>query len=331
MRKLKLRTITLDESIPLNHQEDCPACGSRLILLCSLFNSDNSLKLRIGFCDGCGYSGYQDRPAEQWLEKFYASKWDRARQPFLNLSQSHFRALELIEKLAVNKNRGVLEIGCGYGAALDYFKKQNFSRVVGFEPSLHRAEAAIEHFGAVIINDLNQASRPFGLIFSHHVIEHVYNPNQFIKTAASLQEDGDFLILSLPNVVGEHSGYNIFYLPHLHAFSKQAVEALLNKNGYEILIDHSPSDLNTIIGAVKRKNPKSIFRKDTEYQKFYIEKFQKELALNRLIGGFYLWRWDPRDKKGGGAYIFIVKSLKRRFSDSPFEIQFTGEIKLLVK
>src|SRR4030095_16561588 len=108
--------------------------------------------------------------------------------------------------LPVDRSRPVCEIGCGYGANLKHLANAGFARLIGTESSEHRADVVRQGFGfealtapfeSVETQQSLQTLAPFSIIFSHHVLEHTYHPDEVIAAASRLQAPGDFLIISV--------------------------------------------------------------------------------------------------------------------------------------
>lgn len=215
---------------------------------CVLAARENKKQMRLGYCSTCGYSGYIDRPAKEWMDEFYKEKWDggewRAGGEEVSLAATQRSAVHYVENLAVDTNRSVCDIGCGYGRVLKEFEKIGFRNLIGVESSRFRVYAAKARYGYKILEgnfestkvqeELSRSS-PIGVLFSYHVLEHTYHPSEIIKAASALQNNGDYFILSTPNFVNEPVPTTLFWLPHLHSFTPASLERLLNTHGYEVV------------------------------------------------------------------------------------------------
>lgn len=372
----------LDRSIPLEKQDRCPACVVNLEVAVTLVGHGGKQQIRIGFCKLCGYSGYMDRPSKEWMVNFYSNTWDshivktvdevKALPDLMSDRKSSRRlAVGLIDLLPTDKGRPVCEIGSGYGTAIRYFKEKGFLHVFGTENSAHRAANVSAALGVRVLAGNFEGERvqeelekegPFGLLYSHHVFEHVYHPAEVIQAMADLQREGDHVIMALPNISGEHAGYAIFYLPHLHAFSKESLEVLFNRFGYELVADVSPDPSNTIVAFRKTDTPKPLLTKLSDYHRVVIDKFESGLGLKEIdtLPPLLEYRWlvpgkgsddaqmlpvshlawygkkalmflKAKLRRHTSAHRFLVKRLYRRYTDAPIEIQYSGNIKFLMK
>ncbi len=322
------KVLEIDNSIDFSVSKNCPADNIPLKVLATLVSGDGSKKIRVGACSVCGYAGYIDRPSKNWFGKFYLETWDEAgargalgdanrrREDYLKNGWGKKAKKEMVkfaEKYGFDKERYVLDVGCGYGANLKYLEEVGFKNLLGVETSRHRAVVAEKAYDLKVLvgpfeDSVMQAElkrhAPYGLIFSHHVLEHTYNPREIIAAAADLQKEGDFLIISLPNGLGEPSMVTLGFLPHLHAFRAQTLKNILLRHNYDLL-DHSMTN-NQALYVVARKLGGRLTKNSGAENKFpaVLEKFKKCLGL----GEYYnfslrrLWWYRRFDVGGQSSY-----------------------------
>ena len=384
LQSSRLSLLSLDEKTPFDKWLVCPSCETGLRPVCRLVDSFYR-QVRVGLCENCGYMGYMDRPIKAWMNDFYSREWDKdfprtkaeiqkgTVLPGKGIKPSRYLAASLVEKIKPDKEKPVCEIGSGYGEVLKYFRDTGFKKLIGVENSKRRADLVNQVLGFNVLHGGFEdkkiqkqlaEQRPIGLIFSHHVLEHTYDPAEVIKRISYLQDEGDFLILALPNSVGEHINYALLYLVHLHSFTKGSLEALLNKSGYEIMADNSPDDSNTIIAARKTDNPKPRFETGRDHFDLVSKRVRRGLALDEMRRPvWHALRWEQgpeRDKAKatelGSGFLprvnwyfknkaaFVRSRLLKRFTPgytmlvSPetaekdiFEIRFSRKITFLIK
>lgn len=375
----------IDKNTPMETQSTCPACEHTLTTFCSLKTKGSLFSIRVGVCEECGYKGFIDRPSRDWMVTFYATDWDKefrrsktemlqeANLPTQGIKASRYHALNVYKNLPINKTLPLCDIGCGYGPILKNFEKEGFKKLFGVENSQHRAELVQNVFGYTVytgdfggkkIQDNLKQQAPFGTLFSHHVFEHVYDPAKVVQAMSELQNEGGCLILALPNDAGEHINFRPFYLPHLHGFTKESLEKLLNRFGYEIRVDASPDETNTIIGAVKVTHPKAMFSTQVQYLKTAKDRLRKALCLDELTSEKpYTIYWEQRlgnldyaqlDLTPSPLFVwrmqdciaYIKSRLFKRFTagytmrltglppssiSDPITIEFSPKIKLFIK
>lgn len=333
-----LKILEFTQDIPLVVQSLCPCDGTRLRTLCTLIGHKGISRLRIGCCASCGYVGYIDRPAKKWIAAFYANIWDSA--PAMNSGAAdkkerdlrgqflrHVAPRSTTEKLLAKFSSSfrpdlpVCEMGCGYGTTLQFLRGLGFNKLMGTEASIHRAQIARRAFNLsvaampfedTVFDEQFRKAAPFGLIFSHHVLEHVYDPAEVIRVAASLQVAGGYLALTLPNFLGEFSLSSLLYLPHLHSFTQQSLGVLLGRFGYT-LVDASFTtrrELSLLFKKMDNKTPPRLDAHD-DYFDSALKKLQRYFKLPMKLNGKRLLFWGLRNIDIGGRVPYCGSKLAR--------------------
>jgi 2-polyprenyl-3-methyl-5-hydroxy-6-metoxy-1,4-benzoquinol methylase len=131
---------------------------------------------------------------------------------------------KIINGLALKRDDPVLDAGCGGGAFLNYLHRAGFKNSWGFDASSEGIETAKKNFPEIsdkfFIHDCYDENLPIGnkfqLIISMEVIEHLYNPNSYIKNLCNWLDNNAYLILTTP-----YHGYlkNLF-IASLNRFDK---------------------------------------------------------------------------------------------------------------
>ncbi len=307
----------------------CPACTVDLQPICAL-RSFKGKTVRIGFCSNCGYMGYMERPTHKWVTNFYSSEWDKefirskdriekdAQLPKGEIKGSRSEAFLATLDLKPDKNKAVCDIGSGYGQIMKSFNNSGFKQVVGVENSFHRSAIVREvfdlpvihgEFGSLEVEEELNKYKPFGVMFCHHVFEHVYDPEAVVGSIARLQDMGDFAVFALPDAQGEHINYTSFYLPHLHAFTKESIEFLFNRNGYELVTDRSSSPMNMIMTFRKTLNPQRKLQKLAVSKEAVLRRFNIGLAINQYKkSGLHTLSWWQEASGGDHSKAALLSS-----------------------
>lgn len=255
-----LGVLEVNENVPMILQKECPADGVTLKTVCTFFGNKGAVRLRLGCCPTCGYAGYIDRPEQKWVEDFYLTRHKDAHVVNIDAEirsrRSKFSGRERARitdvknwfdkfGIDIDRRRPICELGSSTGGTLNAMRSLGFQHLVGVENSERLATVArgaydgLEIITSPFEDSATQAHLkkigPFSLMFSHHVLEHVHHPGEFIRLSAGLQEVGDYFLISLPRQEGEFSMNIMAFLPHLHSFTAQSLDQLLQKNGYRIL------------------------------------------------------------------------------------------------
>lgn len=294
----------IDGTIPFDTEELCPSDATQLKTICTLVGNEGAQKMRIGCCSHCGYTGYIDRPKKEWIKNFYLKVWSDgesrnvAEEVAELLSKNAVskdrmkritETIRFLEDRQIGKDRSICEIGCGYGSILKRLKDLGFTRLIGIENSTHRAEIVRTAYGIPVIaapfedpeaEEKLRSLAPYALMFSHHVLEHTYHPGEIMEKISGLQQNGDYIIFSLPNGIGEFSMSPLLYLPHLHSFTPQSLKNLFARYGYEVIDDSLTTDWELYMIARKTGLVVSGDRA-RDYVPAMREKFIRYFGLNR--------------------------------------------------
>lgn len=341
--------------------------------------------MRVGGCARCGWMGYRDRPSRSWMASFYREAWDprpvesrgiAQEQKIHSLQHDAVHMIERVSRLPLN--RPVCDVGCGYGAELREFERIGFRLPVCVEHSPQRCERVRNRYGYraftgtledPAVYESLRALAPIGVFFSSHVLEHTFDPAETLSLLSGLQDAGDYLILALPNAEEEPIRSVLFWLPHLHSFTRVSLDLLLRDAGYEIIADDLSYFNNITVLARKSPKPDLRYASPAEgYAESMHERMGRFFPVTPLSQqGLYAMTWkgngkgDPKTVKlllpealdrarllGERQYRRIkarlfgkfeknvslaVSGVSGRFADSkesPFEIQFRGPIQLFV-
>jgi 2-polyprenyl-3-methyl-5-hydroxy-6-metoxy-1,4-benzoquinol methylase len=370
------KPLVLDEAVPMSEVPSCPADRSRLRTLCTLIERSGKRRVRIGCCAECGHVTYIDRPTKRWIDEYYRAQWDAhdltervdKRQDKLAVKLPKEKTgVKIAVGLPVDRSRPVCEIGCGYGANLKHLANAGFARLIGTESSVHRADVVRQVFGfealtapfeSVETQQSLQTLAPFSIIFSHHVLEHTYHPDEVIAAASRLQAPGDFLIISVPNHEQEPSMGVLLFLPHLHSFTRESLERLAGRFGYELHDATYMHPKNVNLAFRRTDAVVNVSVTEGAFERA-VAKYVRVLGLGRRIMlPTRLW-WNRRADQAGHVWMagsgrlearhwarvarrqglethrsVKISGLSSRFTtvdESPLEIQFRDDLALMFK
>jgi 2-polyprenyl-3-methyl-5-hydroxy-6-metoxy-1,4-benzoquinol methylase len=362
-------------AVPMSQVPACPADATPLTTICTLTSATGGNGVRVGCCRECGHISYVDRPTREWIYRYYLETWDADRGSGDAMAAAADKAasvadgashaaVRLAQGLPIERSLPVCEIGCGYGTSLRQLAAAGFSRLVGIETSRHRA-AVVDAAGFDVLTtpfearetrEALRARGPFGLIFTFHALEHVYQPEAVFAAAAELQDPGGHLIVSVPNQEGEPSMGVLMFLPHLHSFTPASLAGLAARSGYE-LADASANTAKTLNMVFRRDGaPAAVAPGLRGAVERATEKFITGLQLDRPhIGRRRLW-WSRRGDIAGQVWVgpparlgarnwarflerdgirhprsVLVSNLRGSAAGTPLEIQFRDSVRMFFK
>ncbi|MEW5819538.1 MAG: class I SAM-dependent methyltransferase [Cyanobacteriota bacterium] len=145
----------------------------------------------------------------------------------------------LMKKKLITGGR-LLEIGCAYGNFLAEVRPL-FNYTAGIDFSDEAVEKAKDYADVIIkggIEQLDLFDKDFDTIISTNVIEHVYNPHEFVSKACSKLSYNGTLILITPKFDGIwyhllKSKWHSFKIPeHICFYNKSSMKKLFSDNGF---------------------------------------------------------------------------------------------------
>lgn len=194
-------------------------------------------------CKVCGLG--RTSPATSWedLERFYAEQYAYDAHALV-ANEKRWRARRIAGTLSLAGVSSALDVGCMYGYLLEGFRRAGVARVAGVELSSGPVEEARRRGLDVFQGTVEQyaASGPaaFDLVVAQHVLEHVPQPADFVRTAASLLAPGGRLAICVPNygsrirrLLGGAWGW--YQVPvHIHHFTRAALSRLVESEGLKV-------------------------------------------------------------------------------------------------
>lgn len=222
---------------------DCPLCSSNYKSTCYQFKPFSVVR-----CKQCGFHYLSPRLKKAAMEAFYRNdsyfKGDAVGYSNYNEQEGALRAtfrrlMGNLEKRAITGG-SLLEIGCGYGYLLDEARPY-FDTRIGTELSslaAEKAQANADHVYTGTIDNI-PLGMSFDCIIATHVIEHVYDPKEFIKRLYSHLKPNGRVIIAAPNmrsplryIMGHH--WPSFKIPeHILYFDKKSLTFLMKEAGLE--------------------------------------------------------------------------------------------------
>jgi 2-polyprenyl-3-methyl-5-hydroxy-6-metoxy-1,4-benzoquinol methylase len=239
----------------INH---CVACSSKEVsnIFTIQDHSISKLTFTIGECKKCGFRFTADPPDESECGRFYQSEdyisHSDTQKGIINYLYHRVRNIMLKRKAALCNRDGtskkLLDLGSGTGYFVDYMKNAGYD-AVGVEMDDQARKFSKQKFGIQVFepSDLlnDKINGTFGYVTLWHVLEHLYNPDQYFQKMHSLLDSSGFLIIAVPNYLcHDASTYKQFWAAydvprHLWHFTPDAMHNIAARNGFELMEMHS--------------------------------------------------------------------------------------------
>ena len=231
----------------------CLVCnGQKLVKkIDCIDHSTSKEKFTLVSCETCNFTFTNPRPKDESLGEYYKSDMyishtNNTKGLFSWMYQTiknYAIGTKVTLLKSVKKSGTHLDLGCGTGEFLNACKDAGFS-TEGIEPSELARKQAIESFNLSISENTHLEqfqNNKFDSISMWHVLEHVSNLNDSIKDFNRILKSDGKIIIAVPNHKSWDANYYKEYwaawdVPiHLWHFSKETIELLFNKNGFNLI------------------------------------------------------------------------------------------------
>lgn len=292
----------------------CPACKSK----------DNKYKFKkyeLNFqqCNNCQTIFMSPRPSQDSMNQYYKTSrnydyW--AKNIFPQSAKARKEkickpSLERIKKTLKDifnfKKSSVLEIGPGFGIFAELCTKEKiFNRYDVIEPTPSLAKHCREIGLSVFEQSIESFKKDisYDLIFAFEVLEHIYEPNNFLKKCNTLLKKNGILVISCPNGIGFDTKMLGAYSPsvdneHVNLFSPQGIKEIFETSGFKILKLMTPGKMDVeIVKEFISENP-GILNSEKELNTLLkevdnsVEDLQEQIA-NRNESG-HMWAFGQKN------------------------------------
>ena len=218
----------------------CPNCKNNRLFL--LYNCDEYILLQ---CKDCKLiMKYIHNINRKEIQELQDNEYDDIDDRTMLKKIYYKMAKERLKYLNKFKQNGkVLEIGCATGEFLFSAKDAGFD-VCGIEASKKYSSYAIKKglnvkYGR--LEDIELQKSTFDIIAMFHLIEHIENPNEFIKKVYEYLKPKGLLYIITPNVesltnkIFRYKHPNFQQSDHLFFFSSKTINNIFLNNGFKII------------------------------------------------------------------------------------------------
>lgn len=133
--------------------------------------------------------------------------------------------------------QSLFEVGAAHGHTLLAAKTAGFAVAKGVEFSKQAVTAAEERGAEVAYGDINNFSMAgagtFDVICGYSVLEHLANPNEFLKTVTPSLNPGGALVMRVP--ITPPDGPRLSLLDHFWHFTEASLRKIMEMNGLKVL------------------------------------------------------------------------------------------------
>jgi 2-polyprenyl-3-methyl-5-hydroxy-6-metoxy-1,4-benzoquinol methylase len=262
-----------------------------------------------------GFYQISPTPSEEEITKFYAEEFYTGEYKNFNdsslevqLSDKEFfqgrwqdiydNFVEINDKF--NNKADILDVGCGWGLALQFFKEKGYS-CYGFDPAIEAVDYAckkglnVKHAGLKSIDVFE--GKKFDIISLFNVLEHMSDPVQVVEQVKKILKKDGILVIDVPNEFNQfqtsgrdtHNLNDWWIAPpnHLNYFSKDSLVNLLQKLDFEVKISEAsfPLEMFLLFGENYVKDPET--GKICHQKRVAFEQNLRKQGKTKFLKNFY--------------------------------------------
>lgn len=235
----------------------CPVCGSQKRSLHERFGDRRQYSYQL--CLSCHLVYLSPRPKydQEFVRdayEYYADEDDRYEHTLEFLESTSADAVAESAEIRSFDPAGtaLLDVGCAMGNFLLGARK-NYKNVYGLEVSRRMAAFVTKTLGVEVyttpFEDLSTDVR-FSCVYMSHVIEHIPDPNAWLRKAQTLLADNGIVVLNVPNMFSLDRRVKLFLKrlglrkgvweawrtpDHLYEPTLPGMRELFSRNDFEIL------------------------------------------------------------------------------------------------
>ncbi|MEP1032788.1 class I SAM-dependent methyltransferase [Ekhidna sp.] len=265
---------------------NCPVCENNRATI--IGEKDRyGLSYITNICSSCGLVYTNPRMNEASYAEFYNQEYRKLyvgkESPTIDFFESQRRKGKrifsfLLSNKLISKNKlHVLEVGCGAGGILHFFRSKGHA-VEGLDLGAEYVKYGVEDHGLPLtvgsLESLSLSYKPDLIIYSH-VMEHILDLNKELQLLKKISHQNTVIYIEVPGIKYVHKNFrsNIlryFQNAHTFHFSLESLKNILTKNGFELVVGNQ-----TIESAFKINDHNYSIKNDYNEVKdylFYVEK-----------------------------------------------------------
>ncbi|EAL5964060.1 dTDP-glucose pyrophosphorylase, partial [Campylobacter jejuni] len=198
------------------------------------------------------------------------------------------------------KPKNILEIGGGHGKLSQFFLEMDNVNWTIVEPNIENKFENVNYIDGFFNKDICN-NEQYDVIIHSHVLEHIYNPNEFFSEISSfLDNDKGYMVFSIPNMSKwlKNKYSNCLFFEHTILLDENIVDYILGNNNFTIITkkyfkEHSifylvKKDIQTVKINLKNKYLENktdfedmlkFYKNKVQYINSYIKQTSKKVYL----------------------------------------------------
>lgn len=215
------------------------------------YSKTSNLNLEVNYCKKCNFyiTGNTKKEILDKISSLYKKDYWNERNSELSINSNYTdtdsqgkRRNWTSQFLYTRKHitgKTILEIGVGAGQSIYWFENKGF-HVTGIEPDKRNVSMINKMLkkGEVIESSVEDfvTEKTFDVIWMSHVLEHLIEPDQFLKKIKKNMKKNGIFFIEVPNCEYKPTlKSSIEENPHLFHFTKKALIKMVEGIGYKII------------------------------------------------------------------------------------------------
>jgi len=266
-----MTSTNIDQQLDQSTAEVCPVCrsSSYSVVYPAARDYITGVEFQVRSCGVCNVARTFPVPSD--LEPHYPRYYRRYNRLAIATLQFFYRLRVSRWSRRYARPGSALEVGCGNGSMLNALRSLGW-KVAGTERTDEMAQFAREHFGLTVYVGGAQAiphTEKFDLVVLFHVLEHLADPVEQLKSIAKHLTPTGAVVVGVPNMMSWQSYFakeKWVYLDvprHLMHFSFKSIESVADQADLKVSrlsfssFEHDPygwvqSLLNSLFGNGNR-------------------------------------------------------------------------------
>lgn len=214
----------------------CPICHNKVDPIFKIKDRFNII-LYISICKNDGLIFLNPRWSNEQYDRYYLEGYDKMKrkQIFEKVKDNRKlykrgRSIYKRVKSFCRSPKSILDVGAGNGYILDFLRDVFKTESFFIEPSIECQKQILSRGHKYITF---QTDKKFDLITSRHVLEHVNDPIDYLKSIRNLMDDNTIFHISFPN--SQNMAKAWFQVPHIYYFDESIFRLIAGMIGLKII------------------------------------------------------------------------------------------------
>lgn len=187
-------------------------------------------------CSSCGFV-FTDTDQTQEDYDLYYSRQNMYYKPVTEITKYITDIFDVSHKY-INPDSTIIDIGCGGGSLLTFFKNKGYTKVTGVDTS----KLCIEHLRVNEINSIHGSvfsvkPSQFDYVTCCHVLEHIIDINAFVAHLKKFMKPDGHMYIEVPDGANYKTSppFHDFNLEHVNHFTHMTLVRLFDIHGLQCI------------------------------------------------------------------------------------------------